>query len=107
MPTRPLVAFAPQAPTPNMNWPASGAIIKELLNLSSSINLEGELTPVAAWHQLYQHPDFWRLDKKAIEALKRDLSPATNCYGFGAVIDENAFRISLDRLITAAKRIQP
>ena len=87
-----------------MNWTASGAIIKELLNLSSSINLEGELTPVAAWHQLHEHPDFWRLDKDAIESLKRELSRYSNCYGFGAVVDERAFRGLLNNLVTAAKK---
>lgn len=90
-----------------MSWLASGAIIKELLNLSSNINLEGELTPVAAWHQLHQHPDFWRLDKEAIDSLKRDLGSVASCYGFGAVIDEYVFRNSLNNLIEAAKRRRP
>ncbi len=90
-----------------MNWVASGAIIKELLNLSSSIHLEGELTPVAAWHQLHQHPDFWKLDRQDVETLKRELRGYSNCYGFGAVVDEKVFRSSLNKLITAAKRRQP
>ena len=97
------MAFAPQAPTPNTNWPASGAIIKELLNLSSSINLEGELTPVEAWHRLHQHPDFWRLDKQAIETLKRELSPGVRCCGFGAVLDENLFWVALNKVVVTVK----
>lgn len=44
MASAPLVAQAPDAPQLHQTWTASGAIIKELLNLSSSINLEGEIT---------------------------------------------------------------
>ena len=97
------MAFAPQAPAPNTNWSASGAIIKELLNLSSSINLEGELTPVEAWHRLHKHPDFWTLDKQAIETLKRELSPVVRCCGFGAVLDETVFWVALNRVVAAVK----
>ena len=77
----PLVAQAPQSPRPNSSWQANAAIIKELLNLSSSINLEGEITPVEAWHRLHEHPDFWRLDKAAIHRLKGDLSSRVRCCG--------------------------
>ena len=82
MASTPLVARAPDAPQLNQTWTASGAIIKELLNLSSSINLEGEITPVEAWHRLHQHPDFWRLDHKKIEGLKRELSRTVRCCGY-------------------------
>ena len=81
MASTPLVARAPDVPRVNQTWTASGAIIKELLNLSSSINLEGEITPVEAWHRLHQHPDFWRLDRKQIETLKRELSSIVRCCG--------------------------
>lgn len=52
MASTPLVARADEGPQLNQTWTASGAIIKELLNLSSSINLEGEITPVEAWYVL-------------------------------------------------------
>lgn len=70
------------APQLNQTWTASGAIIKELLNLSSSINLEGEITPVEAWHRLHQHPDFWRLDRNQIEKVKCELSASVRCCGY-------------------------
>ena len=82
MASSPLLARAPGAPKLNQTWSASGAIIKELLNLSSSINLEGEITPVEAWHRLHQHADFWRLDHKQIEGLKRELSMTVRCCGY-------------------------
>jgi valyl-tRNA synthetase len=82
MASTPLVARSPYTPQLNQTWTASGAIIKELLNLSSSINLEGELTPVEAWHRLHQHPDFWRLDRQQIQKLKRELSTKVSCCGY-------------------------
>lgn len=81
MASTPLVARAPSAPQVNQQWTTSGAIIKELLNLSSSINLEGEITPVEAWHRLHKHPDFWRLDHTQIQNLKLELSSAVRCFG--------------------------
>ena len=81
MMSAPLVARAPESPSLNSSWRANGAIIKELLNLSSSINLEGEITPVEAWHRLHQHPDFWRLDTVGINRLKKELSGAVKCFG--------------------------
>lgn len=87
----PLMAHAPETPQPNSSWLASSAIIKELLNLSSGINLEGEITPVEAWHRLHQHPDFHRLDKYSIQALKNELSQEVSCQGFGAVLSEDFF----------------
>ena len=69
---------------PHASWTTSGAIIKELLNLSSSINLEGEITPVEAWHRLHSHPEFYRLDRRGVEALKRKLSTYVRCCGYVA-----------------------
>ena len=77
-----LMARSPDPPQFNSSWTASGAIIKELLNLSSSINLEGEITPVEAWHRLHDHPDFWRLTRDQIESLKQELSTKVRCCGY-------------------------
>ena len=81
MASTPLIARAPVTPHVNQSWTTSGAIIKELLNLSSSINLEGEITPVEAWHRLHGHPDFWRLGRNQINDLKNELSTAVRCCG--------------------------
>jgi len=81
MVSTPLMARSPESPKENSVWTTSGAIINQLLNLSGSINLDGEMTPVHAWHALHQHPDFWRLDKPAMEQLKRQLSTAVKCCG--------------------------
>lgn len=83
MVSAPLLSSAPRPPEPNVtsSWTANGTIIKELLNLASSINLEGEITPVEAWHRLRQHPDFWKLDRQSIDSLKNDLSSSVRCCG--------------------------
>ncbi|CAF9933607.1 MAG: hypothetical protein ALECFALPRED_005638 [Alectoria fallacina] len=98
----PLMARSPDPPQFNSTWTASGAIIKELLNLSSSINLEGEITPVEAWHRLHNHPDFWKLGRDQIEKLKLELSTAVRCYGFGAVMEENVFSDALNRALASS-----
>ncbi|KAL8777532.1 MAG: hypothetical protein Q9213_007813 [Squamulea squamosa] len=74
-----LTARAPGPPQPSSSWSANGAMIKELLNLASAINLQGEITPVEAWHRLRQHPGFSRLDKWALEKIKGDLSTSVRC----------------------------
>lgn len=83
MASTPLISSAPQQPQPNTcwDWTANSSIIKELLNLSSSINLEGEITPVDAWHRLRQHPEFGRLDRHSLDDLKNELSAAVQCLG--------------------------
>ncbi|MCJ1276103.1 hypothetical protein MMC21_003908 [Puttea exsequens] len=100
----PLVAQARATPQLHQTWSTSGAIIKELLNLSSSINLEGEITPIEAWHRLYQHQDFWRLDKDHIHKLKCELSFRVKCCGFGAVLDENIFWDAVNRTLASTAR---
>lgn len=82
MVSTPLVSSAPRSfQRCDTNWTANATMIKGLLNLSLSINLEGEITPVEAWHRLRQHPNFARLDKWAIEKIKADLSASVRCEG--------------------------
>ncbi|KAL9023789.1 MAG: hypothetical protein Q9196_006971, partial [Gyalolechia fulgens] len=78
----PLVSHAPRSfQRSDTNWAANATMIKGLLNLSLSFNLEGEITPVEAWHRLHQHRSFARLDKWAIEKIKADLSANVRCEG--------------------------
>lgn len=81
MASTPLMSRAPSPPQPDSSWTASAAIIKELLNLSSSINLSGEITPVEAWHRLRQHPEFGSMDRQTIEQVKSELSQVVKCCG--------------------------
>ncbi len=83
MASTPLISYASSPPNPNDTWPwtANGSVIKELLHLSASINLEGEITPVEAWHRLRSHPEFGRLDRWGIDKFKGELSKVVNCQG--------------------------
>ncbi|KAL9586600.1 MAG: hypothetical protein Q9212_000795 [Teloschistes hypoglaucus] len=98
----PLLSRAPRPPEPNSSWTANSSILQQLLNLSSSINLDGEITPVEAWHQLRQHRRFLTLDKNSIERIKADLSTIVHCCGFGAVMDEAAFHFTLEATLGPA-----
>lgn len=84
MASAPLVSSAPRPPEPNTkwNWTASTTIIRQLLALSSTINLEGEITPVEAWNRVRHHPDFWRFDRTQIDGLKNELSEKVRCCGY-------------------------
>ncbi|MCJ1225838.1 hypothetical protein MMC12_002487 [Toensbergia leucococca] len=100
----PLVASSPSPPKLNVStWKIPQANIQLLLNLSSSLHLEGEITPVEAWHQLRQHPKFGNLDRRAIDGLKKDLSNLVRCEGFGSVLDENDFWVALNDVMGEAQ----
>ncbi|KAL8644454.1 MAG: hypothetical protein Q9226_007755 [Calogaya cf. arnoldii] len=74
-----LIAKGPGPPQLNSSWSADGSMIKDLLNLASAINLQGEITPVEAWHRLREYPGFSRLDKWAYEMIKARLSASVQC----------------------------
>ncbi|KAL8853336.1 MAG: hypothetical protein Q9221_001812 [Calogaya cf. arnoldii] len=74
-----LSAKGPGPPQLNSSWSADGSMIKDLLNLASAINLQGEITPVEAWHRLREYPGFSRLDKWAFEMIKARLSASVQC----------------------------
>lgn len=84
MVSAPLVSSAPRPPELNTkwNWTASTTIIRQLLALSSTINLAGEITPVEAWNRIRHHPDFWILDRTQIDGLKNELSGKVKCCGY-------------------------
>lgn len=84
MASAPLVSSAPRPPGPNTkwNWTASSTIIRQLLALSSTINLAGEITPVEVWNRVRRHPDFWRFNRTQIDGLKNELSGKVKCCGY-------------------------
>ena len=77
------MARAPRKPTesPDTSWMASSGIIKELLNLSQGINLQGEITPVEAWQTLHNHPYFVHMSRAGVEVLKKQLVDHVRCCG--------------------------
>ncbi|CAL8579393.1 hypothetical protein XPA_005142 [Xanthoria parietina] len=94
-----LVAKGSAPPQLNSSWNANGSMIKGLLNLASAINLQGEITPVEAWHRLRQYPGFSSLDKWSFELIKAKLSASVQCREFGAVLDEEVFLFTLGSVL--------
>ena len=64
-----------------MQWTMSREAISELLNLSRTINPDGEITPIEAWNFLSSHPSLERLGKHGVELLKAQLSGHVRCEG--------------------------
>ncbi|KAJ9301209.1 hypothetical protein DTO271G3_1344 [Paecilomyces variotii] len=76
-------------------WEAPHEMLDRLLQLSESIPLEGEVTPIKAWNHIRHLPAFRTIDSKVLGNLTRELSRYVKCYGFGAVIDETIFEDKL------------
>lgn len=71
--------------------------IERLLYLSSSLQLEGEITPVEAWNRLRLHPGFRSLSKEKFEGLKAELKGLVACYGYVSPLIFQSF--SLDNIL--------
>ena len=62
-------------------WTVPAVEVERLLNLSSRLSLEGELTPIEAWQRIKQHPCFATLDRERLQQLKTVLVPEVHCWG--------------------------
>jgi hypothetical protein len=76
----PLLTAAPL--TPSSSWQIPAIEIDRLLDLSSQLNLLGEVTPVQAWARLRAHPGFQKLSRDGLEGLKQALMVEVHCYGY-------------------------
>ena len=72
----------PEVPYPHktMNLP-SGELMK-LFQLSQSLPLEGEITPVIALNMIWNHPRFSELTAEDFNKLREELRMKTRCYGY-------------------------
>ena len=78
----PLLTAAPSELTPTSTWQIPAIEIDRLLDLSSQLNLLGEVTPVQAWARLRAYPKFEKLNRDALESLKQALMVEVHCYGY-------------------------
>jgi hypothetical protein len=62
-------------------WRVPHSGIERLLELSSSIPLDGELTPVQAWDHIRRNPQYKGLDVERYRTLKEKLARLVKCYG--------------------------
>lgn len=84
----PLLTHRPRPPQSASSWTIPAAEIERLLNLSSQLNLAGELTPVQAWSRIRSYPGFEKLNLDQLEFLKKALLKEVQCYGYVG-LDEN------------------
>ena len=79
---RPIFNLKPGDAIPtNASWTVPALEVERLLNLSSRLSLEGEITPIEAWQKIKQHPGFATLNRDRLEQLKLVLLPEVQCYG--------------------------
>jgi hypothetical protein len=64
-------------------WTVPTIEVEKLLEFSSRLTLDGEITPVEAWARIKGHPNFVELDQKRLDMLKAVLVPEVLCYGCG------------------------
>lgn len=78
----PLLVAAPPNLSATATWEIPAVEIDRLLELSSQLNLLGEVTPVQAWARIRSYPGFEKLSKEGLELLKRALMAEVQCYGY-------------------------
>jgi hypothetical protein len=78
----PLLTLRPRHPQPDSSWAVPASEIERLLNLSSQLNLAGELTPVQAWSRIRSYPGFEKLNLDQLETLQKALLKEVQCYGY-------------------------
>ncbi|KAI4686955.1 uncharacterized protein J4E84_005326 [Alternaria hordeiaustralica] len=73
-------------------WEVPHASIDQLLALSSYVPLQdGEVTPVQAWDYIRRQEGFAGLEAYRWDGLKEKLVALVRCYGFGGVVEREAF----------------
>jgi hypothetical protein len=68
------------------------AMLESLLELSTELCADHEITPAQAWRHIRSQPHFGGLELRALRALAEMLRDAVKCHGFGAVIEQTVFR---------------
>ncbi|KAJ5891821.1 uncharacterized protein N7473_008049 [Penicillium subrubescens] len=80
--------------------------VERLLELSSELSTEDELTPTQAWVVLSRQPQFTGTSKTQIVDLANALLSHMKCYGFGAVIERMTLMNEISRVLNCPARLQ-
>ena len=70
------------APENQKTWDLKKGDLALLLDLSTRLNLEGEITPVMAWGMVLSTPSVSLLGLRDIEAIRGELECKVRCYGY-------------------------
>lgn len=68
-------------------WEINKADLSTLLDLSSSLDLDGEVTPVMAWSMIMNHPDFSKLTRNDFNRITNILGSKVRCFGYVSALD--------------------
>ncbi|EAS27792.3 uncharacterized protein CIMG_08996 [Coccidioides immitis RS] len=93
----PLLANGPDVLHDNDTWEIPACHLDRLFDLAGALNLEGDITPVQAWNRIKQHSLFHKLNAETLRNLTVQLRKEVQCFGFGAVIDEQLFNMYLEQ----------
>ncbi|KAI9709261.1 MAG: hypothetical protein M1820_003381 [Bogoriella megaspora] len=91
----------PKDPYPHKMPELGTPDLMRLLDLSSRLPLDGEITPIMAWTMIRGHPALPLMAEKDIETMKNDLVGKVRCYGFGAVLEEFEVRDAIEGVLAA------
>lgn len=72
----------PGEPYPHKMPELSAGALKSLLDASSKLPLEGEITPVMAWMMVLQNSRANEMTAQDFELVKADLGAKVRCYGY-------------------------
>lgn len=62
-------------------WELSKGDLATLLDLSSRLDLDGEITPVMAWGVIMSHPRYHQASQDDFAKIAEELLRKTRCYG--------------------------
>jgi hypothetical protein len=62
-------------------WEIPAFELDRLFQLSSALNLDGEVTPIQAWIRIKEHPLFHKLDLERFRQLCIALCKEAKCFG--------------------------
>ncbi|WEW61668.1 hypothetical protein PRK78_007160 [Emydomyces testavorans] len=97
----PLIANGPEILRNNDTWEIPACHLDRLFELAAALDLDGDITPVQAWKRIKQHPSFHKLDAERLRSLSTSLRKEVQCFGFGAVIDEELFDMYLEKTFSS------
>ncbi|CAI6099951.1 unnamed protein product [Clonostachys chloroleuca] len=80
-------------------WKLEKGDLSKLLELSSQLDLDGEVTPVMAWTMILAHPRSGDLKAQDFVTLAGELQKKIRCYGFGAVTEEFEVRDAIENVL--------
>ncbi|KAG5294738.1 hypothetical protein I7I48_11392 [Histoplasma ohiense] len=99
----PLLTQAPTVLDDCTSWQIPASELDRLLELSSALHLDGELTPVEMWMRIKQHPLFHKLNREGLQQLSQALIAGVQCFGFGATFEEQFFASTLEEFFGTLK----